>query len=111
MVENVNKNGDKKLGEDEVPGKLALVSRGDPEGTGDMTFKQMWFMLDANRDKAIDSAEWATVEEFTGKINNALLAFRAGPDGEFAQERIAGYPKALRLFSTAAASTPSKTVV
>ncbi len=89
LLEKYDKNGDKKLGEDEVPGKLALVSRGDPEGAGDMTFKQMWFMLDSNSDKAIDGLEWAKVDLFTAAVNNALMAFRAGADGKFTTAGIA----------------------
>jgi outer membrane protein assembly factor BamB len=89
LLEKYDKNGDKKIGQDEVPEKLALVSRGDPDGTGDMTFKQMWFMLDGNGDKAIEAAEWSKVDFFTAGINNALFAFRAGPDGKFEQKGIA----------------------
>ncbi|HEY2249574.1 MAG TPA: PQQ-binding-like beta-propeller repeat protein [Planctomycetaceae bacterium] len=89
LLEKYDKNGDKKLGEDEVPEKLALVSRGDPNGTGDMTFKQMWFMLDSNRDKAIDGVEWTKVDLFTAAVNNSLLAFRAGADGNFTNAGIA----------------------
>lgn len=89
LLSEYDKNGDGKLGEDEVPPKLPLVSRGDPQGAGDMTFKQMWFMLDGNRDKAIDASEWSKANEFTSKINNSLFAFRAGPDGKFANEGIA----------------------
>ena len=54
-----------------------------------MTFKQMWFMLDSNRDKAIDDAEWLKVDLFTAAINNSLLAFRAGADGKFTTAGIA----------------------
>jgi outer membrane protein assembly factor BamB len=86
LLEKYDENGDKKLGEKELPEKLALVSRGDPEGAGDMTFKQMFGMLDRNNDKKIDALEWAGVEMFTGQINNALMAFRPGEDGKISKQ-------------------------
>ncbi|MBI3865986.1 MAG: PQQ-binding-like beta-propeller repeat protein [Planctomycetia bacterium] len=89
LLEKYDKNGDKKLGQDEVPEKLALVSRGDAGGTGDMTFKQMWGMLDTNKDKMIDAAEWTRVDLFTGMVNNALMAFRPGDDGKITSKGIA----------------------
>src|SRR5258708_5231775 len=72
--------------EKELPEKLALVSRGDPDGRGDMTFKQMMFMLDRNGDKTIDALEWTGVEFFAGQINNALMAFRPGADGKISKK-------------------------
>jgi outer membrane protein assembly factor BamB len=81
LLEKYDEDGDKKLGESELPEKLALVSRGDSDGTGDMTFRQMMFMLDRNGDKKIDALEWTGVEMFTAQINNALMAFRPGDDG------------------------------
>jgi outer membrane protein assembly factor BamB len=86
LLAKYDENGDKKLSETEFPEKLALVSRGDPDGIGDMTFKQMMFMLDRNRDKMIDALEWTGVEMFAAQINNALMAFRAGPDGKITQK-------------------------
>ena len=86
LLEKYDENGDKKLGEKELPEKLALVSRGDPEGAGDMTFKQMFGMLDRNNDKKIDALEWTGVEMFTGQINNALMAFRPGDDGKISKQ-------------------------
>jgi len=86
LLAKYDENGDKKLGEKELPEKLALVSRGDPEGAGDMTFKQMFGMLDRNNDKKIDALEWTGVEMFTGQINNALMAFRSGEDGKISKQ-------------------------
>lgn len=88
LLAKYDENGDKKLAQTEVPEKLALVSRGDTGGAGDMTFKQMWGMLDANRDKMIDAQEWALAELFTGRVNNALLAFRPDADGKITQKGI-----------------------
>jgi outer membrane protein assembly factor BamB len=86
LLEKYDEDGDKKLGLKELPDKLALVSRGDPEGAGDMTFKQMFGMLDRNNDKKIDALEWTGVEMFTGQINNALMAFRPGDDGKISKQ-------------------------
>jgi len=86
LLAKYDEDGDKKLSEKELPEKLALVSRGDPEGRGDMTFKQMMFMLDRNNDKKIDALEWTGVEMFTAQINNAVMAFRPGDDGKIAKK-------------------------
>lgn len=86
LLAKYDEDGDKKLDEKELPEKLALVSRGDPDGKGDMTFKQMMFMLDRNGDKKIDALEWTGVEMFAGQINNALMAFRPGVDGKISKK-------------------------
>jgi outer membrane protein assembly factor BamB len=86
LLAKYDENGDKKLAQTEVPEKLALVSRGATDGTGDMTFKQMWFMLDTNKDKLIDAQEWLLADLFTRQINNALLAFRPDADGKISQK-------------------------
>jgi outer membrane protein assembly factor BamB len=86
LLTKYDEDGDKKLSEKELPEKLALVSRGDPDGKGDMTFKQMMFMLDRNGDKKIDALEWTGVEMFAGQINNALMAFRPGDDGKISKK-------------------------
>jgi outer membrane protein assembly factor BamB len=86
LLEKYDKNGDKKLGDKELPENLALVSRGHPDGVGDMTFKQMFGMIDRNRDKMIDAQEWAGVEQLAGAINNALMAYRPGEDGKISQQ-------------------------
>jgi outer membrane protein assembly factor BamB len=89
LLAKYDEDGDKKLSEKELPEKLALVSRGDPDGRGDMTFKQMMFMLDRNGDKKIDALEWTGVEFFSGQINNSLMAFRPGDDGKISKKEMA----------------------
>ena len=89
LLAKYDENGDKKLAQSEIPEKLALVSRGAADGTGDMTFKQMWGMLDMNRDKLIDAQEWQMTDLFTGRINNALMAFRPDADGKISQKGMA----------------------
>jgi hypothetical protein len=88
LLAKYDEDDDKKLGETELPEKLALVSRGDPDGRGDMTFRQMMFMLDRNGDKKIDALEWTGVEMFAGQINNALMAFRPGADGKISKKEM-----------------------
>ena len=59
-----------------------------PRRRGDMTFRQMMFMLDRNGDKKIDALEWTGVEMFAGQINNALMAFRPDDDGKISKKEM-----------------------
>lgn len=81
LLSDYDENKNRKLDADEVPGKLVLVSRGHPDGVGDMTMSQMFGMLDRNRDKALDGIEWLGMSLFASTINNALMAYRADADG------------------------------
>lgn len=81
LLKQYDQNKDGKLGADEVPAKLILVSRGHPDGVGDMTVSQMLGMLDRNRDKALDALEWTGMSLFAATITNALFAYRPDEDG------------------------------
>jgi outer membrane protein assembly factor BamB len=89
MLKKYDKNGDGKLSKDEIPADAALYRRDPNNHVGDIRLRDLFDVVDLNKDGKIDSLEWFAASALAGRLESALVAIRPGGKGDVTRSHVA----------------------
>jgi outer membrane protein assembly factor BamB len=94
LIKKYDKNGDGKLGYDELPDDLVLFTRGRSDKVGDWAkVRESFRRYDKNKDKALDRQEWQNMLDDITKnmafLQIAVVAIRLDGKGDVSKTHVA----------------------